>query len=83
MAHGVPTVVSSVAAEGMHLIHEHNAMIADDPASFAHAIDRLIHSRELWERISANGRENVREYFSVESASRQIDELLALAGLAR
>ena len=35
MAYGIPTVVSSIAAEGMHLVHEDNAMIADDPASFA------------------------------------------------
>ncbi len=81
MALGVPTVVTPVAAEGMHLVHEHNSMIADDPASFADSIVRLCTSRELWERISANGRENVREHFSVESASRQIDELLAFAGL--
>ena len=81
MAHGIPTVVSSIAAEGMHLVHEDNAMIADDPASFASAIVGLYTSKELWERISANGRENVREHFSVESARRRIDELLAFAAL--
>jgi glycosyltransferase involved in cell wall biosynthesis len=81
MAHGIPTVVSSIAAEGMHLVHEDNAMIADDPASFASAIVRLYTSKELWERTSANGRQNVREHFSVESASRQIAGLLELAGL--
>jgi glycosyltransferase involved in cell wall biosynthesis len=81
MAYGVPTVVSSIAAEGMHLVHELNAMIADGPAGFADALVRLYSSKELWERISANGRENVREHFSVESASRQIAGLLALAGL--
>ena len=82
MAHGVPTVVSTIAAEGMHLAHELNAMIADDPARFADAVVRLYTSQELWDRISANGRENVREHFSVQAASRAIDELLALADLA-
>jgi len=82
MAHGVPTVVSTIAAEGMHLAHELNAMIADDPAGFADAVVRLYTCQDLWDRISANGRENVREHFSVESVSPQIDELLAFAGLA-
>jgi glycosyltransferase involved in cell wall biosynthesis len=83
MAHGVPTVVTSIAAEGMHLVHEHNAMIADDPTSFASAVIRLWTSPSLWQRISVNGRQNVREHFSVEATSRRIDELLAFAGLAR
>ena len=61
-------MVSAIAAEGMHLIHEFNAMIADDPVAFADAIVRLWTSRTLWERISASGRENVREHFSVESS---------------
>ena len=82
MAHGVPVVVSSIAAEGMHLVHEHNAMIADEPAAFAHSISQLFRSRELWERLSTEGRANVREYFSIEAASRQVDRLLARAGLS-
>jgi glycosyltransferase involved in cell wall biosynthesis len=81
MSLGVPTVVTSIAAEGMYLIHERNAMIADDPDSFASAVVRLWTSRELWERISTNGLRNVREHFSVEAAAKPIDELLAWAGL--
>ena len=81
MAYGIPNVVSTIAAEGMHLIHEDDAMIADQPASFADAVVRLWTSRPLWERMSANGRVNVGEHFSVESASRHIEELLSFAGL--
>ena len=78
MAHGVPVVVTSIAAEGMHLVHEHNAMIADDPAALAHSISpACFGSRELWERLSTEGRANVREHFSIEAASRQVDRLLA------
>jgi glycosyltransferase involved in cell wall biosynthesis len=82
MALGVPTVVSSVAAEGMYLVHGLNALIADDPASFADAVVQLWTSTELWKRISTNGRENIREHFSVEAARRPIDELLQWAGMA-
>jgi GT2 family glycosyltransferase len=82
MALGVPTVVTSIAAEGMYLVHEENAMIADDPEGFAEAVVRLWRSVDLWERLRAAGRKNVEEHFSVEAASRRIDELLAWAGLA-
>ncbi len=81
MALGVPTVVTSIAAEGMHLLHEHDAMIADDPGAFAEAVVRLYTSEDLWNRLSANGRASVRQHFSVEAASQRVDELLEWAGL--
>ena len=82
MALGVPTVITSIAAEGMYLTHEHDTMIADDPATFANAVVRLYRSRELWERLSVNGKANVRKHFSVEASSHRIDELLEWAGLS-
>ena len=81
MLFGVPAVVTSVAAEGMYLTHEENAMIADLPESFADAVVRLCESPELWQKISQNGLRNVSEHFSVEAAAKPIDELLAWAGL--
>jgi O-antigen biosynthesis protein len=83
MALGVPVVVTSIAAEGMYLVHEDNAMIADDPASFADAVVRLWTSRELWEKVSANGCRNLRDHFSAEAAAKPIAELLEWAGLAK
>jgi GT2 family glycosyltransferase len=81
MAFGVPTVVTSIAAEGMYLVHERDAMIADDPDSFADAVVRLWTSRELWESVSTHGRRSLREHFSVEAAAKPIDELLQWTGL--
>ncbi|MGC8638476.1 MAG: glycosyltransferase [Isosphaeraceae bacterium] len=82
MAFGVPTVVSSIAAEGMYLVHEENALIADNPASFAEAVVRVWTSPDLWERLSTHGRENVEKYFSVNANAQRIDELLSWAGLS-
>ncbi len=81
MALGVPVVASSIAAEGMYLVHEHSAIIADDPESFVDAVIRLWTLRELWQRVAANGRRNLRDHFSVEAAKKPIDELLEWAGL--
>ena len=82
MSFGVPTVVTRVAAEGMYLVHEQNALIADDPEGFADAVVRLWTEPEIWHRLSVNGRENLREHFSVKAAGRRIDELLEWAGLS-
>ena len=64
------------------MVHEENAMIADDPERFADAVVRTWSSHDLWQRLSTNGRENVREYFSVEAASRSIDAILEWADLS-
>jgi hypothetical protein len=81
MALGVPTVVTSIAAEGMHLVHEHNAMIADSPELFADAVVRLCTSHQLWESVAANGIRSLVEHFSQHAAVKPIDDLLAWAGL--
>jgi glycosyltransferase involved in cell wall biosynthesis len=82
MSFGVPAVVTRVAAEGMYLAHEQNAMIADKPAEFAAAVVQLWTAPELWHRLSVNGRKNLRDHFSVQAAGRPIDELLEWAGLS-
>ena len=66
----------------MYLVHEQNALIADDPEGFADAVVRLWTEPEIWHQLSVNGRENLREHFSVEAAGRRIDELLEWAGLS-
>jgi glycosyltransferase involved in cell wall biosynthesis len=78
---GVPAVVTSVAAEGMYLVHEESAMIADSPQDFADAVVRVCTSEDLWKRLSLNGRQNVADHFSIQAAARAIDELLEWAGL--
>jgi O-antigen biosynthesis protein len=82
MSFGVPTVITSIAAEGMYLTSGEHALIADDPESFADAVVRLWTSPELWRKISKNGRQNLIEHFSVEASAKPIDELLEWAGLS-
>ncbi len=83
MALGVPCVVTSLAAEGMHLVHGQDAMIADDPQAFADAVVRLWRSPALWRTLSREGRRNVQQHFSVQAAAERVDDLLEWAGLAR
>lgn len=82
MSLGVPTVVTPVAAEGMYLTHEVDAMIADGAEHFADAVVRLWSSPDLWRKISENGIRSLQRHFSVLAATGPIEELLAWAGLS-
>jgi glycosyltransferase involved in cell wall biosynthesis len=76
MAHGVPVVATSVAAEGMELVHEVDVLIADAPDDFAAAVVRLYRDKSLWTQLSRNGMENVKRHFSFEVARASVDGVL-------
>ncbi|MDR0183429.1 glycosyltransferase family 4 protein [Lysobacter arvi] len=72
MSHGVPVVLTSIAAEGMHLVDGENALIADSAEEFAAAIVRLYGDPALWVRLSDGGLHNVATHFSTDLARRQV-----------
>jgi glycosyltransferase involved in cell wall biosynthesis len=76
MSHGLPVVLTSLAAEGMHLREGHDALVADDAASMADAINRLYHDPQLWLHLSDAGLENVRRHFSVDLARSTLRTVL-------
>ena len=79
MACGIPLVTTTIGAEGMALEHEKTALIADSADDFASAVVRLYSDRELWRRLSENGRAHVAEKFSRESLATSLRENLGLA----
>ena len=82
MSHGLPVVSTSIGAEGMHLEHETNILVADKARDFASLIVRLHRDPELWNKLSGNGLANIERHFSVSAATRNIKKLLADLGLA-
>ena len=56
---GTPTVTSSVGAEGLELVDGEHVLIADDPARFAAACERLLRDAELWQRLAEQGRAHI------------------------
>ncbi|PWK85708.1 glycosyltransferase [Fulvimonas soli] len=76
MSHGLPVVATTMAAEGMWIEHEVNALLADDAEAFAAAILRLYDDEALWTRLSDAGLENVRRHFSFEVARSALTSVL-------
>jgi len=78
MAHGLPVVATRMSVEGMHVVDGEDALVADDPEAFAHAVVRLYRDEALWNRVSGAGLDNVRRHFSTEVAKRALQALPAL-----
>ena len=78
---GTPAVSTSIGTEGLPLRHEQHVLIADDPRGFADAVIRLSSDRELWERLSKEGRAAIRAVHDHQAVRRRfsdaIDRLLA------
>ena len=76
MSRGQPVVATPSAVEGMFAKAGRDVMVAETAEEFAAAVVRLYRDEELWNRVSANGVENVRRYFSVETARLGLQQLL-------
>lgn len=64
LSFGLPTVTTSIGAEGMNLTDERQILIADEPEKFAEAVARLYESAELWQTLSDNGFRFIKDNFS-------------------
>lgn len=73
---GLPMVVTSCAAEGMHLEHGTHALIADTADAFATEILRLHDDRALWETLARNGHQVIERHFSPSSLRATLDAAL-------
>jgi O-antigen biosynthesis protein len=65
---GTPTVSTSVGIEGLGLVDQRHALVADDAQSFAEAIQRLLTDRTLWVQIAEQGRSRIVQGHSREAA---------------
>jgi len=75
MAHGQPVVATTCAVEGMHLVHEGDVLVADDPLAFADALVRLYSDEALWSSLAMRGLDNVARHFSVDAARDTVRKL--------
>jgi len=76
MSWGLPVVSTSIGAEGMHLEHDRNVLVADKAAIFAKHIVQLHRDPDLWRRLSQNGLKIIEQHFSMAAAKRNTRELL-------
>lgn len=79
LAHGVPVVCTSIAAEGMSLTEGTDALIADTPHAFAAATVALHEDPALWARLSAGGQAYIERTVSREAGESIMRRVLGIA----
>lgn len=72
MAHGLPTVATACASEGMHLVDGRDVAVANDVDAFAAMAVELHEDPGLWARLSDYGLANVRNHFSFDAAREAV-----------
>jgi len=76
LASGLPSIATTVAADGMHLTDKESALIADDAELFATAILTLYEDETAWNLLSKNGYIIAEEFFSETAVAKEIKTLL-------
>lgn len=77
MSYGVPCVGSSIAVEGMGLVHGKHALVANGAEDFAAAVLRVYSDQSLWESISTDALDFVRQNFSLQVASDTFERIFS------
>ena len=80
LAHGVPPVISPLAAEGIGLADGRHALIAEDPAAFAEGVRHLFADDALWAEMRSEGIAFVEENYSWSRCLARCAEALEVAG---
>ena len=75
-SYGLPVVTTTIGAEGMRLTDGYNALITDSETEFANKVIDLYTDKFLWQKISANSRQVIRDQFSFEAVRAALEQAL-------
>ena len=75
-AHGVPVVMTSLAAEGMQVEPGKTALVADGAESFAEAVVQLHNDQRLWHSLAGAARLHVDKTFGKERFRALLTEII-------
>ncbi len=75
MATQTPIVATSLAVEGLGVVHGKHALVADDADALAHYTIKLSKDKELSKKLAKNGRELVEKRYNWTAISEQLDSI--------
>ena len=76
MAAGIPTVVSRTAAGGVDAVAGEHLSVADTPADYAQAIQRILDDTAERRRLANAGRERMLSHHAWASSMRRLDGII-------
>ena len=81
MAHGLPSVISPLTADGTGLVHGQSAIIAESVDDWVEGICELNSNDALWQQFSRNSLDIARTLFSSEAGLKRMSEILSSIGI--
>jgi glycosyltransferase involved in cell wall biosynthesis len=75
-SYGLPVVTTSIGAEGMYLIDEKDALIADTPEMFANKVIELYNNEDLWCKLSKSSIDTTKRNYSYEVAKTELSKII-------
>lgn len=81
LAHGLPTVCTPIAIEGMALSPGGNVLVGEDPASLAAHVISLLGDDARWQALSGAGLRYAAEVTSRARAHARVGQLLDVLGI--
>ncbi|MDF3463129.1 glycosyltransferase [Sulfitobacter sp. M57] len=81
LAHGIPCVISPIAAEGIGLRSGYDCIIAERPDAWVDAIQQLDNDDILWEALSQNARSYMHNSYSFERGRQHMRTAFEAADL--
>ena len=72
---GLPTVSTSIGAEGIEVLDGDNILLADNPQAFARATIRLLTDDALNRRLRTHGRDWVERHYSWQEVYKRVDDV--------
>ncbi len=81
MAAGLPSVMTSVSAEGTGLVHLQSTYIAESVSEWCEYISLLNEDEEAWNRLSHNSQQVAQSLFSPAEGLKGMRKILSKAGI--
>ncbi len=80
LSYGLPTVTTSIGAEGMGLVDRQDVLIGEDEDALARAVIELYHEQKLWEKLAQNSLDSIEKYSPLK-VQQSIKNLLEGIGI--
>lgn len=77
LAAGLPTVTTTVGAEGIAIEEDQHLLVADEADEMAAQIHRLLTDQALWERLQKKSRQLIAERYTWSSLFKEMHESIA------
>jgi glycosyltransferase involved in cell wall biosynthesis len=81
LAHGVPSVLSDIAVEGIGVCDEVHAFVASSPDEWVNRIMMLYTDQAVWEQMSQHALNFAKRHYSLDNAIVKMKAALSTAGI--